>query len=64
MIEAPQADLLTPEDYERLKNRVYFTCKDYNALDDEGRFYLNKSIVNLKVNQSAQNPITYLSPIE
>ena len=64
MIDAPQADLLTPEDYERLKNRVYFTCKDYNALDDEGRFYLNKSIVNLKVNQSAQNPITYLSPIE
>ena len=64
MIDAPQADLLTSEDYERLKNRVYFTCKDYNALDDEGRFYLNKSIVNLKVNQSAQNPITYLSPIE
>ena len=61
---APQRGILKPEDYERLKNRVYFTCKDYNALDDEGRFYLHKSIVNLKVNQSAQNPITYLSPIE
>ena len=32
------------------------------VLDEEGQFYLNKSIANLKVNQSAQNPITYLSP--
>lgn len=62
--KAPQRGILKPEDYERLKSRVYFTCNDYTALDDEGKFYLNKSIVNLKVNQSAQNPITYLSPIE
>lgn len=62
--KAPQRGILKPEDYERLKNRVYFTCNDYTALDDEGKCYLNKSIVNLKVNQSAQNPITYLSPIE
>ena len=62
--KAPQRGILKPEDYERLKSRVYFTCNDFTALDDEGKFYLNKSIVNLKVNQSAQNPITYLSPIE
>ena len=62
--KAPQRGILKPEDYKRLKSRVYFTCNDYTALDDEGKFYLNKSIVNLKVNQSAQNPITYLSPIE
>lgn len=62
MIDAPQKDILKPEDYERIKNRVYFICKNYNVLDEEGCFYLNKSIVNLKVNQSAQNPITYLSP--
>ncbi len=62
MIDIPQKDLLKTEDYERLKNRVYFICKNYDDLDEEGRFYLNKSIVNLKVNQSAQNPITYLSP--
>lgn len=62
MIEIPQRGILKPEDHERLKNRVYFICKDYNELDEEGRFYLNKSIVDLKVNQSAQNPITYLAP--
>ncbi len=64
MIDIPQADILTPDDYERLKNRVYFVCDDYRDLDEEGRFYLHKSIVNLKVNQSAQNPITYLMPEE
>ena len=62
--KAPQRELLKPEDYERLKKRVYFTCNDFNQLDDEGLFYLNKSIANLKVNQSSQNPITYLAPIK
>ena len=62
MIDIPQRDILTPEDYERLKNRVYFVCGDYRNLDEEGRFYLHKSIAKLKVNQSAQNPITYLMP--
>lgn len=61
MVDVPQREILGPEDYERLKKRVYFRCEDYSALDEEGKFYLNKSIVNLKVNQSAQNPITYLS---
>ena len=62
MIDIPQRGILKEEDYEQLKNRVYFICKNYNVLDDAGKFYLHKSIVNLKVNQSAQNPITYLSP--
>jgi hypothetical protein len=62
MINVPQREILKPEDYERLKNRVYFICDNYNDIDEDGKFYLNKSIVNLKVNQSAQNPITYLSP--
>lgn len=62
MIDIPQRGILTPEDYERIKNRVYFVCNDYRNLDDEGQFYLHKSIAKLKVNQSAQNPITYLIP--
>jgi len=62
MIDIPQRKILTPEDYERLKNRVYFICNDYRNLDDEGQFYLHKSIAKLKVNHSAQNPITYLMP--
>ena len=64
MIDTPQRDILGPEGFERLKNRVYFVCNDYRNLDDEGKFYLHKSIVNLKVNQSAQNPISYLAPAE
>lgn len=62
MIDIPQRGILTSEDYERIKNRVYFVCNDYRNLDDEGQFYLHKSIIKLKVNQSAQNPITYLIP--
>ncbi len=62
MIDVPQKDILTSEDFERLKNRIYFVCKDYRNLDEEGQFYLHKSIAKLKVNQSAQNPITYLMP--
>lgn len=62
MIDIPQRDILKPEDYDKFSNRVYFICKDYRNLDEDGRFYLNKSLANLKVNQSAQNPITYLAP--
>lgn len=62
MIDIPQKEMI--EDFEKLKNRVYFVCKNYNELDEDGMFYLNKSIIELKVNQSAQNPITYLAPIE
>lgn len=61
-INAPQREKLADEDYERLKNRIYFVCEDYKKLDEDGQFYLHKSIVDLKANQSAQNPITYLSP--
>lgn len=64
MIDIPQQNLLRPEDRQRFQNRVYFICKDPAALDDEGRFYLNRSIANLRVNQTAQNPITYLLPQE
>ena len=59
-IDLPQHDKLDDESFERLKDRVYFLCKNFNNLDEEGRFYLHKSIAELKVNQSAQNPISYL----
>ena len=63
-IDLPQHGLIDDETFERLKNRIYFVCKDYQNLDEEGKAYLHKSIAGLKVNQSAQNPITYLSPIQ
>ena len=31
MIDIPQKDKVTPDDLERLKNRVYFICKDYES---------------------------------
>lgn len=62
MVDIPQKEILKKEDYERLKKRVYFICKDYTSLDDDGRFYLNKSIINLKSIHISQNPITYLAP--
>ena len=33
-------------------------------LDENESFYIGKSIAGLKLNQSAQNPITYLYPPE
>lgn len=59
-IDLPQRNKMDNDTFERLKNRVYFICKNYNELDDEGYFYLHKSIAELKVNQSAQNPVSYL----
>ena len=61
-IDLPQHEKLDKDTFERLKNRVYFVCKRYDELDDEGRFYLHKSIAKLKVHQSAQNPVSYLIP--
>ena len=63
-IDVPQIDDLDEETLERGKDRVYFVCQDYEHLDKNQQFYLHKSIADLKVNQSSQNPITYLPPME
>lgn len=47
----------------KTENRVFFIdegFENHGLLDEAGKFYLYKSIAGLKVNQSAQNPITYL----
>lgn len=59
-MDAPHLDELDEEGFERAKNRIYFTCADYEQLDENQQFYLHKSIAELKVNQQSQNPITYL----
>lgn len=59
-IDAPHLDELDADGFEKARNRVYFTCADYEQMDENQQFYLHKSIADLKVNQSAQNPITYL----
>jgi hypothetical protein len=64
MVDVPRKREITKENYEKVKNRVYFTCRDYKYLDDNQKFYLHKSIAALSVNQSAQNPISYLMALE
>lgn len=59
-IDAPHLDELDADGFEKARNRVYFTCADYEQMDENQQLYLHKSIADLKVNQSAQNPITYL----
>ena len=58
----PRQDIvLTPNN----ENRVFFVDERYEQglpLDENEEFYLGKSIARLKLNQSAQNPITYLNP--
>ena len=60
----PRQDIvLTP----KTENRVFFVDERYEhglPLDENEEFYLGKSISGLKLNQSAQNPITYLYPLE
>lgn len=55
----PRQDIkLTPQ----IENRVFFVDENFEkekVMDEAQQFYLHKSIANLKLNQSAQNPITY-----
>ena len=51
----------------KLENRLFFEDENFDkglSMDDNEQFYLGKSIAGLKVNQSAQNPITYLDPVK
>ena len=58
----PRQDIvLTP----KTEKRLFFVDEGYEQglpLDDNESFYIGKSIAGLKLNQSAQNPITYLNP--
>lgn len=54
---------LTP----KTENRVFFVDEGFEhheLMDEAEKFYLYKSIAGLRVNQSAQNPITYIEPKE
>ena len=57
----PRQDvILTP----KTENRLFFVDEDYEngvPMDEAESYYLHKSIAKLKVNQSSQNPITYLN---
>ena len=59
----PRQDIvLTP----KTENRLFFVDVRYEQglpLDENESFYIGKSIAGLKLNQSAQNPITYLEPL-
>ncbi len=60
----PRRDIILDS---RTENRVFFEDKAFERdepLDDAQKFYLYKSIAGLKLNQRAQNPITYLDPIK
>lgn len=49
----------------KLENRIFFEDDDFEnglPLDNNQQYYLYKSIAQLKINQSAQNPISYLYP--
>ncbi len=49
----------------KTENRVFFVDEEYEkneSMDENAQFYFGKSIANLKLNQNAQNPITYLFP--
>lgn len=49
----------------QMENRIFFVDENYeqaHPLDENELFYLGKTIAELKLNQSAQNPITYLKP--
>ena len=60
----PRQDIvLTP----KTENRLFFVNERYEqgfSLDENESFYIGKSIARLKLNQSAQNPIIYLYPLE
>lgn len=58
----PRRDIVLTKETE---NRVFFEDERFEqglSLDENGSYYIGKSIAGLKLNQSAQNPITYLNP--
>lgn len=59
----PRQDIiLTP----KTENRLFFVDERFEQglpYDENEQFYIGKSIAGLKLNQSAQNPITYLKPL-
>jgi len=61
-IDVPRPQELDSVSFEKNKDRIYYICNDHEAMDAWQRYYLHKSIVDLKVNQQAQNPITYFTP--
>lgn len=58
----PRQDIvLTP----KTENRIFFIDNQYEnneQMDENEQFYYGKSIAALKINQSSQNPISYLEP--
>lgn len=60
MVNVPRPEELDEETLAKTKDRIYFICNEYTDMDETQRFYLHKSISKLKINQSAQNPISYL----
>lgn len=62
MIDIPRLHEFKDGFDDKVKGKVYFICKNYELMDENQNFYLGKSIADLKLNQSAQNPITYLTP--
>ena len=64
MIDVPRIEDYEAVSLERRKNRVYFISREYEQLDENQKFYLHKSIADLKVNQVSQNPISYLAPCD
>ena len=51
----------------KTENRLFFVDERYEQgfpLNDNESFYIGKSIARLKLNQSAQNSITYPYPLE
>ena len=69
----PREGLDIGDEFAKNKDRLFFEDKDFEqalaanqldqAWDEHEQFYRWKSIAKLKVNQSAQNPITYLNPL-
>ena len=62
MIDVPRPQEFKNGIDKKVAERAYFISKNYETLDENQQFYLYKSIAELKVNQSAENPITYLMP--
>lgn len=62
MIDVPRIEDYEAASLERRKNRVYFISREYEQQDENQKFYLHKSIADLKANQVSQNPISYLAP--
>jgi hypothetical protein len=57
-VDVPRPHEIRGAEFERVKNRLYFVCNDYEEKDEWQEHYLGQVITDLQI---GQNPVSYIN---